>query len=81
MTETPQTPDLTITLSPGDAARNILGLKDAITMDVAFPNRTLDDDPIEASRWEFNPQRIATLTGASLPENAQRKPRQAETCD
>jgi putative glutathione S-transferase len=49
-------------------ARNILGLKDVITMDVAFPNRTLDDAPIEASRWEFNPQRIATLTGTPLPE-------------
>ena len=49
-------------------ARNILGLEDTITMDVAFPNRTLDDDPIEGSRWEFNPQRIATLTGKTLPE-------------
>jgi putative glutathione S-transferase len=49
-------------------ARNILGLEDSITMDVAFPNRTLDDDPIEASRWEFNPQRIATLTGSTLSE-------------
>jgi putative glutathione S-transferase len=49
-------------------ARNILGLEDSITMDVAFPNRTLDDDPIEASRWEFNPRRIATLTGTTLPE-------------
>lgn len=49
-------------------ARNILGLEDAVTMDVAFPNRTLDDDPIEASRWEFNPERIATLTGNTLPE-------------
>lgn len=49
-------------------ARNILGLEDTITMDVAFPNRTNDDDPIEASRWEFNPQRIATLTGKTLPE-------------
>ena len=49
-------------------ARNILGLEDSITMDVAFPNRTNDDDPIEASRWEFNPKRIATLTGKILPE-------------
>jgi len=49
-------------------ARNILGLEDVITMDVAFPNRTLDDDPVEASRWEFNAQRIATLTGTPLPE-------------
>ena len=49
-------------------ARNVLGLENSITMDVAFPNRTLADDPIEASRWEFNPSRIATLTGATLPE-------------
>jgi len=48
-------------------ARNILGLQDVITMDVAFPNRTDDDDPVEGSRWEFNPQRIATLTKAPLP--------------
>ena len=26
-------------------ARNVLGLKDSISLDVAFPNRTLDDDP------------------------------------
>ena len=37
-------------------------------MDVAFPSRTNDDDPIEPNRWEFNPQRIATLTGEILPE-------------
>lgn len=49
-------------------ARNILGLQDSISMDVAFPNRTNDDDPIEANRWEFNPDRIASLTGATLPE-------------
>jgi len=49
-------------------ARNILGLEDSITMDVAFPSRTTDDDPIEANRWEFNPKRIATLTGAVLAE-------------
>jgi len=49
-------------------ARNILGLQKSITMDVAFPNRTTDDDPIEANRWEFNPGRIASLTGTTLPE-------------
>ncbi len=37
-------------------------------MDIAFPNRTNDDDPVEANRWEFNPQRVATLTGTTLPE-------------
>jgi len=49
-------------------ARNMLGLCDTISMDVAFPNRTTDDDPIEANRWEFNPTRVATLTGSPLPE-------------
>lgn len=49
-------------------ARNILGLEQSITMDVAFPNRTLDDDPVAPSRWEFNPGRVATLTGAPLAE-------------
>jgi putative glutathione S-transferase len=49
-------------------ARNVLGLQDSITMDVAFPSRTTEDDPVEANRWEFNPMRIASLTGAQLPE-------------
>ncbi|MFK5978045.1 MAG: glutathione S-transferase C-terminal domain-containing protein [Rhizobiaceae bacterium] len=49
-------------------ARNILGLQESISMDVAFPSRTTEDDPIEPNRWEFNPNRIATLTGATLPE-------------
>ena len=49
-------------------ARNILGLQDSITLDVAFPGRTNEDDPIEANRWEFNPQRVASLTGTTLPE-------------
>jgi glutathionyl-hydroquinone reductase len=49
-------------------ARNVLGLQDSITLDVAFPSRTSEDDPVEANRWEFNPSRIASLTGATLPE-------------
>ncbi|PSL19779.1 putative glutathione S-transferase [Shimia abyssi] len=49
-------------------AREVLGLRDAITMDVAFPNRTNEDDPVSPNRWEFAPHRIATLTGARLPE-------------
>lgn len=49
-------------------ARNILGLQDSISMDVAFPNRTDGDDQVEANRWEFNPNRVATLTGQTLPE-------------
>ncbi len=49
-------------------ARNVLGLQNSITMDVAFPSRTTQDDPIEPNRWEFNPTRTASLTGAKLPE-------------
>lgn len=49
-------------------ARNVLGLQDSISMDIAFPNRTGPDDPIEPSRWEFNPSRVASLTGKPLPE-------------
>ncbi|MDJ1006334.1 MAG: glutathione S-transferase C-terminal domain-containing protein [Paracoccaceae bacterium] len=49
-------------------ARSCLGLEDAISLDVAFPNRTLDDDPAGPGLWEFNPGRIATLTGETLPE-------------
>ncbi|MCR9135003.1 MAG: glutathione S-transferase C-terminal domain-containing protein [Alphaproteobacteria bacterium] len=49
-------------------ARNILGLENCVSMDVAFPNRTLDDDPVASGLWEFNPGRVATLTGTPLPE-------------
>ena len=49
-------------------ARNLLGLQDSITMDVAFPNRTGEDDPAGPNHWEFNPSRIATLTGTTLSE-------------
>lgn len=49
-------------------ARAILGLEDSITMDVAFPNRTDERDAVGPNLWEFAPNRIATLTGAPLPE-------------
>jgi len=49
-------------------ARNILGLENSITMDVAFPNRTGQDDPFGENLWEFNPRRVASLTGSALPE-------------
>ncbi len=49
-------------------ARSVLGLQDSITMDVAFPNRTGDEDPVAPGLWEFAPDRIATLTGHTLPE-------------
>ena len=49
-------------------ARAVLGLERAVTMDVAFPNRTGDDDPAGPNLWQFAPDRAATLTGAPLPE-------------
>ena len=49
-------------------ARNVLGLADSVSMDVAFPNRTDETDPAGPNLWEFTPDRIATLTGAPLPE-------------
>ena len=49
-------------------ARNVLGLQDSITMDVAFPNRTTEDDAEGPNLWEFAPERIATLTGKPLSE-------------
>ncbi len=49
-------------------ARNVLGLQESITMDVAFPNRTDEDDPEGPNLWEFAPDRLATLTGKPLPE-------------
>ena len=49
-------------------ARNVLGLQGSITMDVAFPNRTDEDDPSGPNLWQFAPERVATLTGALLPE-------------
>ena len=55
-------------------ARNILGLQNSITLDVVFPGRTDEEDPVAPNLWEFNPQRVATLTGSPLPECT------AETC-
>lgn len=49
-------------------ARNILGLQDSISMDVAFPNRTDENDPEGPNLWEFVPSRTASLTRAPLPE-------------
>ena len=49
-------------------ARNVLGLQGSISMDVAFPSRTGADDPVGPNLWEFNPNRIASLTGTTLPE-------------
>jgi putative glutathione S-transferase len=49
-------------------ARAVLGLQGTLSMDVAFPNRTGEDDPAGPNLWEFTPTRKATLTGAALPE-------------
>lgn len=49
-------------------ARNVLGLDQAISISIAFPNRTDDDDPAGPNLWEFAPDRVASLTGAPLPE-------------
>ena len=48
-------------------ARNVLGLQNSITMAVAFPNRTGKADTEGPNLWEFNPNRIAKLTGETLP--------------
>lgn len=49
-------------------ARNVLGLENSITLDVAFPNRTDDNHPEGPNLWEFDPTRKASLTGQPLPE-------------
>ncbi len=49
-------------------ARNILGLQDSTSMDVAFPNRTDENDPEGPNLWEFVPNRTTSLTRAPLPE-------------
>ena len=49
-------------------ARNVLGLCESVSMDVAFPGRTGDTDPEGANLWEFNPTRVASLTGGPLRE-------------
>lgn len=49
-------------------ARNILGLQHSITMDVAFPNRTDESSRAGPNLWQFAPDKIATLTGTTLPE-------------
>lgn len=49
-------------------ARNILGLQSSITLDVAFPGRTDEQDPVAPNLWEFNPARVASLTKTTLQE-------------
>ncbi len=49
-------------------ARNVLGLRNSISVDVAYPGRTNDDDPVAPNLWEFNPERVSTLTGTKFAE-------------
>lgn len=49
-------------------ARNILGLTGSISMDVAYPSRTDENDPTGPNLWQFAPERLSPLTGAPLPE-------------
>jgi len=49
-------------------ARNVLGLQDSISLDIAFPSRTDEQDPVAPNLWEFNPDRVATLTNSILQE-------------
>lgn len=49
-------------------ARNVLGLEDSISLDVAFPSRTEDDDQAGPNLWQFAPERVSPLTGERLPE-------------
>ncbi|MCG7519812.1 glutathione S-transferase C-terminal domain-containing protein [Ruegeria sp. Ofav3-42] len=49
-------------------ARNLLGLQDSVSMDVAFPNRTGEDHPDGPNQWQFTPEQVASLTGNPLPE-------------
>ena len=49
-------------------ARNILGLQESISLNIAFPNRTDEEDSVGPNLWEFSPERVATLTGAPLIE-------------
>ena len=52
-------------------ARTMLGLEDAITVDVAFPNRSSEEDSDgRPNLWQFRPDGLKTLNGryTSFPE-------------
>lgn len=49
-------------------ARAVLGLEDSITVDVAFPSRTGEDDPDGPNHWQFAPDKVAFHTGKPLKE-------------
>lgn len=48
--------------------RGVLGLEDSITMDVAFPSRTGEDDPEGPNHWQFAPDLPAKQTGQPFAE-------------
>ena len=47
-------------------ARSILGLEDAISMDVCFPNRTDENSEQGAGFWQFLPQGTFWPTGVKV---------------
>jgi len=51
-------------------ARALLGLSDAISMDVLYPNRSNEEEPRGANLWKFCPEGQVGLNGrhASFPE-------------
>lgn len=51
-------------------ARSVLGLEDAITVDVLFPNRSTEDDARGPNLWKFAPDGTQTMNGCltSFPE-------------
>tara|TARA_Y100001970_G_scaffold103185_1_gene129510 strand:+ start:7068 stop:8102 length:1035 start_codon:yes stop_codon:yes gene_type:complete len=49
-------------------ARSILGLKNTISIDVVFPNRTEKGDTKGANKWHFSPEKKSTLTNSTLKE-------------
>ena len=52
-------------------ARSLLRLQHSITLDVAFPNRTDEADPEGPNHWQFAPERIASISQATLPDCTQ----------
>jgi putative glutathione S-transferase len=50
--------------------RALLGLEDAITVDVLFPSRSTDDEPLGPNLWKFAPMGALGINGrqTSLPE-------------
>ncbi|MBD2841901.1 glutathione S-transferase C-terminal domain-containing protein [Erythrobacter rubeus] len=49
-------------------AREVLGLTHSVSLDIAYPNRTDEDDPAGSNFWHFAPDKASPLTGEPLPE-------------